>query len=211
MTVSLAVKYEKIEMVDGYVPVADKDVATKDYVSLFSLPVGTIVPCAGAAAPSGWLLCDGASLVQADFPSLFAVIGTTFGSVDGTHFNVPDLRGRYVAGMPGGGTLGGIVGTALSDEEDRPVGQHLHSIDPPSTTSGTTNLAHTHDMNTGSGTGGTGAVQEGDPAGGTNPPTLSALGNHSHTVNIPAFDSAASGSVAGTNAPFMQLNMIIRA
>lgn len=52
-------------------------------------PPGTIV-LTGGAVPAGWLACDGASLLRASYPALFAVIGVTYGSVDGTHFNVPD-------------------------------------------------------------------------------------------------------------------------
>ena len=33
-----------------------------------------------------------------DNADLFAVIGTTFGSADGTHFNVPDMRGVFPKG-----------------------------------------------------------------------------------------------------------------
>jgi hypothetical protein len=40
-------------------------------------------------------------------------------------------RGRYVVGMPTGGTLEGISGTALSDLESRPVGQHTHAVSDP--------------------------------------------------------------------------------
>lgn len=54
-------------------------------------PVGGIILYGAASAPTGWLLCNGASLLRASYAALFAVIGTTFGSVDGTHFNVPDL------------------------------------------------------------------------------------------------------------------------
>lgn len=58
---------------------------------------GVVLPYAGASAPSGWLLCFGQSLLRSDYPELFANIGTTYGSADGTHFNVPDLRGRLPA------------------------------------------------------------------------------------------------------------------
>lgn len=44
--------------------------------------------------PGGWLEEDGASLVRATYPDLFAVIGTMYGAADGTHFNLPDARGR---------------------------------------------------------------------------------------------------------------------
>src|SRR5262245_29209456 len=61
-------------------------------------PSGAVQAFAGASAPAGWLLCDGASYLRSDQAALFAVIGTTYGAADGTHFNVPDLRGRAVFG-----------------------------------------------------------------------------------------------------------------
>lgn len=64
-----------------------------------SMPTGTIVDFCGSAAPGGWLLCAGQAVSRTTFAALFAVIGTTFGAGDGsTTFNVPDLRGRVVAG-----------------------------------------------------------------------------------------------------------------
>jgi microcystin-dependent protein len=46
--------------------------------------------------PTGWLECDGSSLLRAGtYAALFAAIGTTYGAADGTHFNLPDLRGRF--------------------------------------------------------------------------------------------------------------------
>ena len=60
---------------------------------------GEIKLYGGAAAPSGYLLCDGASYPRSGYAALFAVIGTAFGSVDAEHFNVPDLRGRVPAGL----------------------------------------------------------------------------------------------------------------
>lgn len=58
---------------------------------------GVVLPYAGTSAPSGWLLCFGQSLLRSDYPELFAKISTTYGAADGTHFNVPDLRGRVPA------------------------------------------------------------------------------------------------------------------
>lgn len=67
-------------------------------------PTGTILSYGGTTAPSGWLLCDGASLLRTDFPALFSSIGTNFGAVDGTHFNIPDLRGQFIRGVSGAST-----------------------------------------------------------------------------------------------------------
>lgn len=49
--------------------------------------------------PTGYLVCNGAEINRETYADLFAVIGTTFGSGDGsTTFNLPDLRDRYIIG-----------------------------------------------------------------------------------------------------------------
>lgn len=70
-----------------------------------TLPVGVILPFPGATVPTGWLLCAGQSLSRTVYAELFAVLGTQYGSASGTTFNIPDLRGRVVAGRENmGGT-----------------------------------------------------------------------------------------------------------
>lgn len=65
-----------------------------------AMPVGIVLPYAGANPPSGWLLCNGQSLNNTQYPELLAAIGYTYGGSVGTlSFNVPDLRGRIVAGL----------------------------------------------------------------------------------------------------------------
>lgn len=63
---------------------------------------GTVIMHAGASVPAGFLECNGASLLRADYPGLFAVIGTVHGTADGTHFNLPDLRGKFPRGYDHG-------------------------------------------------------------------------------------------------------------
>jgi len=68
------------------------------------LPTGTVMPFAGSSAPTGFLVCGGQSLTVSSNQDLFDVIGYTYGG-SGTSFNVPDLRGRVVAGQDNmGGT-----------------------------------------------------------------------------------------------------------
>lgn len=65
--------------------------------SLTDMPVGTITGYAGATAPSGWLLCDGAAVSRTTYAELFGVVSTTYGSGDGsTTFNVPDSSGFII-------------------------------------------------------------------------------------------------------------------
>jgi len=88
------------------------------------LPAGAIVPFGGAAAPAGWLLCDGAAVSRTTYAALFAAVGTTFGVGDGsTTFTLPDLRGRFPLGKAAAGTgstLGG-TGGALDHAHDAHV------------------------------------------------------------------------------------------
>lgn len=84
--------------------------------------VGEVVTWAGTATPSPrWLECDGASYLRADWPDLFNVIGATYGAVDGSHFNVPDLRGRAIIGV---GTGSGLTPRALGDS----IGEEQHVL-----------------------------------------------------------------------------------
>lgn len=65
-------------------------------------PVGGIASYGGTTDPSAsWLICDGRSLVRATYPALFTALAVAYGSVDGTHFNIPDLRGRVPVGVDG--------------------------------------------------------------------------------------------------------------
>ena len=77
------------------------------YAQYSTIPAGTISAFGGKTAPSGWLLCNGQLVNRADYPALFAAIGTTYGIGDGsTTFAIPDLRGRFVRGFDGGAQRG---------------------------------------------------------------------------------------------------------
>jgi len=95
--------------------------------------IGEIVTFAGSTSPSpNWLACDGASLLRTDYPDLFMVIGTTYGSVDGTHFNLPDLSGRVVLGVGSGSglstyTLGQSGGEETHQLTVGELASHTHS------------------------------------------------------------------------------------
>lgn len=60
---------------------------------------GMIIPYAGSAAPTGFLLCDGSAVSRATYAALFAVISTTYGIGDGsTTFNLPNGQNRMFIG-----------------------------------------------------------------------------------------------------------------
>ena len=92
------------------------------------MPTGAIIPFAGSTAPTGWLLCDGGStgLLRTTYAALFAVIGTTYGSGDGsTTFNVPDLRGRVVAGKD---NMGGVAANRITSAISGVTGTTLGAV-----------------------------------------------------------------------------------
>ena len=60
-------------------------------------PAGVVMHSAGNKAPTGWLICDGASVSQTVYSALFDAIGKTYGG-DATNFNLPDLRGEFIRG-----------------------------------------------------------------------------------------------------------------
>lgn len=68
--------------------------------------VGTVVAFASNTVPNGYLLCDGSAVSRTAYAQLFAVIGTTYGSGDGSStFNVPNLVDRFIHGSTSSGTV----------------------------------------------------------------------------------------------------------
>jgi microcystin-dependent protein len=61
------------------------------------VPPGTINQYAGAAAPTGYLLCQGQSLDTTTYGNLFNVIGYTYGG-SGASFLLPNLQNRVPVG-----------------------------------------------------------------------------------------------------------------
>ena len=55
-------------------------------------PVGCVIAYATTSAPAGYLACNGQAVSRGTYATLFALIGTTFGSGDGsTTFNLPSI------------------------------------------------------------------------------------------------------------------------
>ena len=76
-----------------------------------------------ASIPSGSLLCDGASYLRTAYPELFAAIGTTWGAVDGSHFNVPPAD-RFLVGAGSAYAAGGMGGNPTHTHAAHPAHQH---------------------------------------------------------------------------------------
>lgn len=102
-----------------------------DAIEQFLSPVGTIKIWPSTAVPSGWLLCDGSLRLRADYPDLFSLIGTTFGTTLPTNFNVPNLKDRFPIGKgvsyPTIAASGGEINHFLLATE-MPVHNHNNGI-----------------------------------------------------------------------------------
>lgn len=88
---------------------------------------GFIYPLASEIVPEGFLLCDGAQYLRADYPELFAAIGTIYGAGDGsTTFNVPNLSTRVPVGAGDKYELGQIGGEAENTLTEIEMPSHRH-------------------------------------------------------------------------------------
>ncbi|BAL08878.1 hypothetical protein BJ6T_36040 [Bradyrhizobium japonicum USDA 6] len=79
----------------------------------YNVPIGSCIDFFGATAPnSSFALAYGQAISRTAYSTLFSMFGTTYGTGDGsTTFNVPDLRGRIVAGKD---DMGGSAASRLT-------------------------------------------------------------------------------------------------
>lgn len=176
------------------------------------VPVGTPLPFAGQGLSANWLFCNGQNVLRAQWPQLFARLGTIFGAGDGsTTFGLPDLRGRVVAGldaMAGSGSanrlssilasttlgaVGGVQTVALTTNE-LPAHDHL--------------IANADDIN----------QELSAPGGGaehlvliraTGGSSSYALGGSNTEPTRGLTSAAGNGAAFGNTQPTMVLNMVI--
>lgn len=166
-------------------------------MTMLSLPSGIMLDYAGTAEPSGWLMCDGRAISRETYSSLFAALGTAYGSGDGsTTFNLPDFRGRFARYNDNMGTAAGAAsrdtGRAHGSAQTQTTaknGLSFSNVGHSSSGSTTTNGNHQHSIdlwNSGGGSGkaATTGLQDAPDYG------TGFAGDHSHSVSV-------SGTIAG--------------
>jgi len=188
------------------------------------IPPGCLMMYASTTAPSGWLSCDGSAVLRATYSALFAIIGTTYGSGNGsTTFNLPDMRGRTPIGT---GTGTGLTGRNLGQTGGAETHTLTTSQMPSHTHSATTNTAgnHFHTINDPGhshvfqkpqsqnlGFGQQGNVTDGMQSYNTSTSftgiSINPAGAHTHTVTI---NSEGSGGSHNNMQPFLVVNYIIK-
>lgn len=197
-------------------------------------PAGMVTQFAGAAAPTGWLLCDGAAVSRTTYAGLFTAIGTTYGAGDGsTTFSLPNLKGRVPVGLDAAQVEFDVLGKAGGAKTHTLTTSELpsHSHGGATTSAG----GHSHTASTGSAGDHSHSVSVGHnefnthdwdidfaSAGGR---TFSVAGTagtttggaHTHVITVDAGGAhthpitAEGGGVAHNNLqPYITLNYIIK-
>lgn len=178
-----------------------------------SLPVGTIIMWGGAktaaSIPAGWLECDGSAVGRTGtYANLFAVIGTTYGTGDGsTTFNLPTGTGAVSLGITSttntratSVTTTGASVTHTHNISSLTLGDtsadHTHNI--TSLSLGNQSANHSHNFSDYYNTGNehTGKVTSSQNASHTHNLTSGATGNpsvtHNHTLNASSLNNASA-------------------
>ncbi len=144
---------------------------------------GEIRMYGGTSAPTGWFLCDGQEVSRTTYSDLFDVLGTKYGSGDGsTTFNIPNLKGRMPVGLD----------SSIADFDDRGKsgGSKTHILTTAQL------AAHSH-TTPGIGTSASASAQ------------VVRTCNETPAVNV-ATNSVGSGEAHENMSPYLIVNFIIK-
>ena len=129
-----------------------------------TLPVGTVQPFLGLTPPLGYLICQGQLISKVEYPELYNICKSTFGAETETHFYLPDLRGRTIAGYDSNDSTMNTIGKLLGAKtHTHTSAAHTHTIAGHTHTS----AAHTHST-------------------GNHTLTVAEMPSHGHTFTRPA-------------------------
>ena len=165
---------------------------------------------AGSSAPTGWLLCNGASVAVSTYQDLFNKIGYTYGGA-GANFTLPNLSGKTVFGLDDMGTsASGRVTIGTPTVLGSTAGSDSHSL----SISETPLVSHDHGTHYSNFTRQYGTTHQGNNASSTQENSVTSVPSggfrcYGLTVTI-GNTSVANGSTHENLPPYLNLNWIIK-
>lgn len=152
-----------------------------------------------ASWTSDWLWCNGQEISQTAYPSLFAIIGNSFGSPSAPGlFKLPDYRNAFLRGyasVTGVPSAQGGADTAAITLSTTHLPAHTHTITNLTTTA---NGRHKHNIKTYENTGTGGFPEAGDATGTPNDSETEEVADHQHNVSGTT-DSTGTGAAYSIN------------
>jgi microcystin-dependent protein len=183
----------------------------------YNIPIGGGLPYIGSTAPnSAFVFPYGQAVSRTTYSALFTLVSTTYGTGDGsTTFNLPDWRGRVLAGkddMGGsaasrltstyfGGTatsLGAVGGSESHTLTSAQMPTHTHSVTDP---------GHSHSMSNGAAIWTQPATGSASQGGNFGPFVVSTIASNTTGISI---QNAGSGGAHNNVQPTIICNYIIR-
>ena len=170
------------------------------------IPTATIVPWSDSSVPTGFLECNGQAVSRSTYATLFGIIGTTYGSGDGsTTFNVPDLQDnvavsksptKNLASTGGANTVsstGNVGGSTANATLSTPqLASHNHGTNRPVQFPGTQQ-------------GGVIPANQNSPAVNTFINSTGSGGGHSHNMS-----ATFSGDATSVVQPYLTVVYVIK-
>lgn len=104
---------------------ACKDVVESWYSNML---IGSVCPWL-STPPDGWLLLDGSTHSEDDYPELFAVLDDVLKS--GSDFTLPDTSGSFAFGVLAKADAGVVSGSNVLNLSVGQLPAHTHSYTPP--------------------------------------------------------------------------------
>jgi len=177
-----------------------------DLTGIEGTATGTILPWSTGSVPTGFLECDGAAVSRTTYSTLYGVVGTTYGTGDGSStFNLPNLADNVPMGKSGtkalastggantvaaSGTVGGSTANATLSTAQ--LASHSHSF-----TTITSFGSHFSAQSTGSSNGGNQVTANTQSSGSGQ--------GHSHNMS-----ATFSGTATSVLQPYLTLLYIIK-
>jgi microcystin-dependent protein len=168
------------------------------------IPTATIVPWSDSSVPTGFLECNGAAVSRSTYADLFAIVGTTYGSGDGsTTFNVPDLQDNVAVGKSGTKNLASTGGAnTVSSTGNVGGGTANATLSTPQLAS----HSHGNPIRNPGPFGGVGAItNQFNPNSFINTNSTGSGGGHSHNMS-----ANFSGDATSVVQPYLTILYIIK-